>query len=417
MPRPFTRRQFLRTAGVALALPRLESFAHAATVTPPRRMIAVCSCLGLVPEAFFPKEAGAGYSLSPYLEILKEHRDDFSVISGLSHPDVSGGHSTEVSFLTAAPGPGGANFRNSISLDQFVVERLKPNTRFPFLALSSYSSSLSFSPSGVQIPSETKPSAVFAKLFLNGTMKKIEQQVNRLCDDQSVLDTVLGEANRLRRKVSVPDRERLDQYFSAVREVEQRLAAAKEWTNRPKPKVSVPPPRDIANTSDTIGRTRLMFDLAHLAFETDSTRIITLKVDVMPAVPPIAGVNLDHHNLSHHGKDPDKLAQLRLIETAQLAALRDFLAKLHASKEQGENLLNSTAVLYGSNLGNASSHDTKNLPILLAGGGFRHGKHLTFDTRNNTPLCNLYVSLLQRMGVEADRFATGRSRLNGLELV
>jgi hypothetical protein len=216
--------------------------------------------------------------------------------------------------------------------------------------------------------------------------------------------------------VSATDRERLDQYFTAVREVEEQLVKSQEWSKRPKPKVSVAPPRDVASLADIIGRTRLMFDLAHLAIQTDSTRFITLKIDVVGAVPPIAGVKLDHHNLSHHGKDPEKLQQLQRIEVQQLTALGDFLGKLKQSKEGGETLLDRTMVLYGSNLGNASSHDTKNLPILLTGGGLKHGKHLAFDRKNNVPLCKLYVSMLQRLGAEVDRFGSGSGRLAGLEL-
>jgi hypothetical protein len=159
-----------------------------------------------------------------------------------------------------------------------------------------------------------------------------------------------------------------------------------------------------------------MLDLAHLAFQTDSTRFITLKIDVVPYVPPIDGVTLDHHNLSHHGQDPDKLRQLHLVETAETEALRDFLAKLRQAPEAGGSLLDRTAVLWSSSLGNASSHDNHNLPALLAGGGFKHGQHLAFDRKNNEPLCKLYVSLLQRLGAEVDAFGSGKGRLSGLEL-
>jgi hypothetical protein len=379
-------------------------------------MIAVCAALGLCPDYLFPTGSGRRYELTPYLSVLKEFRDSLTVCSGLSHPDVGGGHGAEVCFLTAARGPGSGSFRNSISLDQFAVDRLKPDTRFPCLVLSTDSSSISFGPAGVQIPPDTRPSALFARLFLEGKPDEVARQVNRLRDRRSVLDAVRGQALQLEKRVSTGDRERLDQYFSAVREVEQRLAGAQAWSRRPKPKVSVPPPRDVASNADVVGRTRLMLDLAHLAFQTDSTRLITLKIDVTAGVPPVPGVSLDHHNLSHHGKDPEKLKQLRLVETQQVTALRDFLARLKQAREGGGTLLDRTMVLYGSNLGNASSHDTKNLPILLAGGGFKHGQHLAFDRQRNAPLCKLYVSMLQRLGVEVDRFASGSGRLGGLEL-
>jgi hypothetical protein len=409
---------FLRSAGVSLGLPLLESLTPLVRGVPiekPRRMIAVCAGLGLCPDYLFPATSGRDYKLTPYLSVLKDYRDSLTICSGLSHPDVGGGHDAEVCFLTAASRPGSGSFRNSISLDQFAVEKLKPNTRFPSLVLSTYSGSISFNRGGVQIPPDTRPSVVFARLFLEGKREEVARQVNQLKDRRSILDTVRDQAKQLQKKVSTSDRERLDQYFTAVREVEQRLVSAQEWSKRPKPKVSVPPLRDIPSIADIVGRTRLMFDLAQLAFQTDSTRLVSLRIDVVGVVPPIPGVSLDHHNLSHHGKDPEKLKQLQRIETQQLVALRDFLGKLKQAKEGGETLLDRTMVLYGSNLGNASSHDTKNLPILFAGGGFKHGQHLAFDRKNNTPLCKLYVSMLQRLGVEVDRFASGSGRLSGLE--
>jgi hypothetical protein len=411
-----TRRTFLRAAGVTLALPLLESQpARAGAAARPYRMIAVCAGLGLCTDYLFPTTAGRGYALTPYLSVLKEFRDRLTVCSGLSHPDVAGGHLAETCFLTAAPRPGSNSFRNSISLDQVAVEKLKPDTRFPSLVLSTHSTSVSFNQAGVQIPPETRPSVLFARLFLEGRREEVQRQVNRLRDQRSILDTVRGQARQLEKKVSATDRERLDQYFTAVREVEQQLVRAQAWSARPKPRVAAQPPRDIANISDSIGRTRLMFDLAHLAFQTDSTRFVTLRIDVVAGVPPIPGVTQDHHNLSHHGKDPDKLRQLRLVETQQLTALRDFLGKLKQAKEGNETLLDRTMVLYGSHLGNASSHDTNNLPILFAGGGFRHGQHLAFDRKKNVPLCKLYVSMLQRLGIETDRFSSGTGRLAGLE--
>ncbi len=414
-----TRRTFLRSAGVTLALPLLESLAPYSLAAPeskPRRMIAVCAGLGLCPDYLFPTTSGREYQLTPYLSVLKDFRDSFTVCSGLSHPDVNGGHDAEVCFLTAAARPGQAGFRNTISLDQFAVEKLKPDTRNPSLVLSTHSSSISFNRGGVQIPPDTRPSVLFAKLFLEGNRQEVARQVNRLKDRRTILDTVRDQARQLSKELSAADRDRLDQYFTAVREVERGLVSAQEWSKRPKPKVSAPPLRDIASMADIVGRTRLMFDLARLAFQTDSTRFITLRIDVLGVVPPIPGVTFDHHNLSHHGKDPEKLKQLQRVEIQQMAALRDFLGQLRQTKEGGETLLDRTMVLYGSNLGNASSHDTKNLPVLLAGGGFKHGQHLAFDRKNNAPLCKLYVSMLQRLGIEVDRFASGAGRLRGLEL-
>jgi hypothetical protein len=426
MKSPLSRRTFLRGASVAMALPMLESMrpamaasaaaAGAAATGGHRRMVFICATLGIHGPNFFPEAGGRDYKFSPYLEPIKAFRDDFTVLSGVSHPDVDGGHNSESSYLTAAPHPGSSSFRNSVSLDQVVAEKIGAETRFPYLALATARGSLSVTRNGTTIPSDKRPSTLFRKLFLTGTPKEVEDQVRRLKQGQSIMDTVLGQTKRLQGEVGAEDRRRLDDYFTSVREVEQRLTKAEEWSKKPKPVVNVKPPTDITNGADIIGRTRLMYDLVHLAIQTDSTRVITLAVDGMNAVPPIDGVTIDHHNCSHHGKDPEKLEQLRLIEMQQMLAFKDLIAKLKETQEGGESLLDRTMLMYGSNLGNAASHDTKNMPILLAGGGFRHGQHLAFDTGSNMPLCNLYVSMLQRMGIAADSFATGKSTLRGLEM-
>ncbi len=419
---PIGRRTFLRGSGVALGLPLLDAMTprgRAATpATSKRRMVAVCTTLGIHTPYLFPEKAGREYAPTPYLDAMKDHRDDITVVSGVSHPEVDGGHSAEASFLTCAPHPGATGFRNTISLDQFAAERMDADTRFPSLVLGTHGGgSLSWTRSGVMIPSDYSQAKVFARLFLDGTAKEVAAQVRRLKDGRSVMDAVGDRAKGLQKGVGPADRDKLDQYFTAVREVEQRLARAEEWSKKPKPKVAAKPPTDNIDRADIIGRTRLMYDLIHLALQTDSTRVVTLQVQCTGFVPTMVdGVTLGHHELSHHGKDPDKLAQLKAVETAEFAALGEFLGKLKGSKEDGETLLDRTAVLFGSNLGNASSHDTRNMPVVLAGGGFRHGQHLAFDPANNAPLGNLYVSLLQRLGVEDDSFASGRGTLRGLEV-
>ena len=205
--------------------------------------------------------------------------------------------------------------------------------------------------------------------------------------------------------------------MTSVRELETRLARDEVWCKTAKPKVNVKQPQDIPSVADLIGRTRLLFDLTHLALQTDSTRLITIMLAGSTFVPPIKGVSLGHHDLSHHGKDPGKLAQLRIVEVETMKTLRDFLAKLKQSKEADTTLLDRTTVFLGSNLGDGSSHSVKNLPVLLAGGGFKHGQHLHFNPDNPPPLCNLYVSMLQRLGVEVDKFSSGTGTLTGLETV
>lgn len=415
----FSRRRFLRGIGVGLALPFLDAMqpAHTATGAPPRRMVAICTGLGLNTENLFPTQAGRDYSPSPYLQILKDYRNDMTVISGLSHPLVDGGHSSEACFLTGAPHPGQPTFRNHISIDQVALEQTSPDTRFPCLVLSTASTiGMSFTRSGVMIPADSSPAAVFRRLFIEGNRQETELQMARIREGESVMDRVQDETLRLQKSLGPRDRERLEDYFTAVREVEKRLQQSEAWVKKPKPKVSAPPPQDIYNSADIIGRSRLLMDLISLALQTDSTRFVTVSIYGLSVVPPIKGVNQDWHNLSHHGKDPDKLAQLKLIEMELMKVYGGLLGKLKNTREMDGSLLDNTMVLFGSNLGNGSSHDTHNMPILLAGGKFRHGQHLAFDPTKNPPLCNLYVSMLQQLGVQTDRFSSGRSTLRGLEM-
>lgn len=380
-------------------------------------MVCICAPLGFYSPHFFPQQTGKDYELTPYLELLQEHRSDFTVISGLSHVGTNPGfaHQATASFLTGVPGAGKPGFRNAISLDQFAAEQIGGQTRFPSLSLSGEGLGLSWTRSGAIIPAATSPSRVFAQLFLDGRADEVQAQIRRLDDGQSVLDDVRDQAAGLRSQLGSSDRDKLDEYLSSVRALETRLLRDKGWVNTPKPKISAEPPQDIANAADLIGRTRLLFDLTHLALASDSTRLITIMLQGSTAAPPIPGVSLGHHDLSHHGKDPGKLEQLQKVEQETIKTIRDLLAKLKGTQEGEANLLDRTMVFMGSNLGDASSHSVKNLPALLCGGGFHHGQHLAFDPQNPPPLCNLYVSMLQRLGIEADQFATSTGTLTGLE--
>ena len=419
------RRTFIRSAGISLALPWLDVFAEdsrrssSSGQQTPRRMVCICAPLGLHPDNFFPTQPGKGYALSPYLEILKDYRDEMTVISGLQHAGMgsSFAHQASASFLTGVPGAGRPGFRNAISLDQFAADHIGTQTRFPSLALSGEGSGgLSWTRTGALIPSDNSPSKVFARLFLEGRADEVQNQMRRLEDGRSILDDVSDQAKSLRSDLGSEDRDKLDEYLTSVRELEQRMVNDESWARKPKPKVNVEPPKDIPNAADLIGRTRLLFDLTHLALQTDSTRLITIMLAGSTFAPPIKGVTLGHHDLSHHGKDPGKLAQLKIVEVETMKTVRDLLAKLQQSKEGGSNLLDRTSVFLGSNVGDGSSHSTKNLPVLLAGGGFQHGQHLPFDANNPPPLCNLYVSMLQRLGIEADKFGTSTGTLTGLEM-
>ena len=409
-----SRRAALKGAGATIALPLLDAmtpaFARAATgPTPPRRFVAVCATLGFHTPFLFPEQAGRDYALPPYLEPVKDFRDDLTVFSGLSHPDQSGanGHTSELTWLTSARRPGLAGFKNTVSLDQHIAGKIGTQTRFPYLALTTTNGdSLSWTANGVQIPGESSPAKLFKQLFVDGTPAEVAGQVRGLKRGRSVLDTVAGEAKKLDRQLGPQDRQKLDEYLTAVRGLETRLHESEGWSTRPKPKVDAKPPTDIQNRLDAIGKMKLLYDMTALALRTDSTRTVTIRLAGMNAVPVIEGVANDWHNLSHHGQDAAKISELKLIELAEFRAFAGFLGQLKGVSEQGETLLDRTAVLFGSNLGNASSHDWRNLPLVVAGGGFRHGQHLAFDRQNNTPFCNLFVALARQMGVETDRFGS-----------
>ncbi|MGB8166012.1 MAG: DUF1552 domain-containing protein [Chthoniobacteraceae bacterium] len=423
-----SRRTFLRASGVALALPLLDAmmpaFSRAAAAAPkPRRMLGVCNNLGLLPDHFFPTATGRDYALSPYLEVLAEHRNDFTVFSGVSHPDVDGGHPADNCFLTAAPHPGSGGFRNTISLDQFAAQQIGHLTRFPTLTLgvnvSQGSRSLSWTGGGVLIPCEDKASEVFKKLFLQGNAAEVNAQVRRLELGRSIMDAVADQTRSLQRDLGARDRERLDQYFTGVRDLEKRMEASKEWERKPKPVVKTAPPKEVTDPREYMEKARLMYDMARLAFETDSTRCITLMLDsVNSPVLDIPGAEITdgYHSLSHHGKSAAKLGQLESIDREHMKLLGQLFAGLKSTREGGETLLDRAMILYGSNLGNANTHVTTNLPVLFAGGRFKHGQHLAFDTERNYPLPNLFVSMLQRMGLEIDKFASSTGTMRGLEI-
>jgi hypothetical protein len=418
----FSRRKFLRGSSVLLALPFLESFARGAVKADrkPRRMLAVCNNLGLLADQFFPTTAGRDYELSPYLKELAAHRGDFSVFSGVSHPNVDGGHPADVCFLTAAPHPGSSSFRNTISLDQTIAEQIGTQTRFPSLtlAVNTRTKSLSWTGTGVAIPPEDRAATVFKELFLQGSQKQIAEQIRQLDTGRSILDTVADQARDLQRDTTPADRQRLDQYFSSVRDLENRLTASRGWEGKPKPVVKEKAPVDPNDPAEYMDKVRIMYDLARLAFETDSTRAITLMLDSVstPVLDlPDADITDGYHNLSHHGKSEKKRAQLQTIDQWHMKLLAKLLTDLQETKEQGEPLLERTMVLYGSNFGDANAHTCFNMPVILAGGGFKHGQHLAFDTQRNYPLPNLYVSMLQRLGIESDKFASSTGTMRGLD--
>jgi hypothetical protein len=428
--RHLSRRAFLHGTGALLALPWLEAMLPAfatrtqaaAATTPPRRFLAMNYGLGFHGPHLFPSEAGREYKLTPYLELLKEHRSDFTIFSGLSHAEQNGanGHTSELTWLTTAKHPGLPGFRNSISLDQLLIEKLNPDTRYHALVLNvGGNDSMSWTANGVNIPAESSPSKLFAQLFVDGTPAEVQAQLRELKRGRSILDTVNGEAKKLHRELGKRDQEKFDQYLTSVRELETRIQANEAWAQRPKPKVDAKPPTDVQDRTDIIARTRLMHDLMVLAFQTDSTRFITYKAGGMNAVPKIDGVKQDWHNLSHHGQDDMKIEELTIIEKAEFAEMARLLSLLKGVKEGARTLLDQTIVLAGSNLGNASSHSWRDVPVIVAGGGFKHGQHVVAGGKgnDNARFANLFVQIAHRLDVGIDRFGSSTApSVKGFEL-
>ena len=418
MRHPLTRRTALKASGIAITLPWLESMACGSVSdsgASPQRMVLICSTLGLYSPALFPSHPGRNYRTTEYLKILENHRKDFTLIGGLSHPDQSGKdpHDSEITWLTSARNPGLGGFKNTISVDQFAASQVGNQTRFRSLSLSTFTQkSQSYTTNGVMIPANEKPSAVFEKLFLKGSPREIKKNRQYLAQGRSLLDFVGEQTKALKRKSSTRDHRQLDEFFQAVRKAESDLAESEAWMDRPKPDVNLEKPKDIVDPSDLIGRTQALFNLIPLILETDSTRIVSVVIQGQSTVPKIQGVNAGHHPLSHHGRDPDKIKQLKIIEGRILNCFGSLLNGLGNTTEKGRRLLDSTSVLFGSNLGNANAHDPRNLPILVAGGGFEHGKYVSFDRLNNRPLCNLFVSLLNQFGLETEQFGTSTGPLD-----
>jgi hypothetical protein len=410
-----SRRAMLRGAGITLGLPMLEAmtpaFAAVKETKQAKRFVGVSMSLGLHNPNLVPEGSGRDYKPSRYLQSIQDLRNDFTVVSGSSHPGVSGGHTAEGSIYTACPNARGATSRNTISLDQLMAKQLGHETRFPSLVLNTNSqTSPSYTENGSMIPAENSAMRLFTRLFVNDSPAEQERQAELIRSGRSVMDVVGAEAKTLQRELGAGDRDKLDAWFTSVRDLEKRLAANEAWTHRPKPKVALKPPAKIPRDNE-VAVDGIFLDIIHMALATDSTRFVTLHI-TGNNVQGIEGVKEAYHNLSHHGMDEEKLAQLAIVEQGVINQWGGFLRKLKADK-----LLNDTMVLLTSNLGNASAHDNKNMPVLFAGGGFKHGQHLAFDQKDNYPLPNLYLSALHRLGLQDESFATSEAEMDGLVTV
>lgn len=414
---PLNRRTFLRGTGITLALPFLDAMrpvfgAAAKTATAesavPRRMVCIQTNQGIMPQFFFPEKVGRDFALTPYLQKLAAHRDQLTVFSGVSLPGVTGGHQAEKCFITGTPHPDQNGFRNEISLDQLAAEHIGHLTRHPslVLAVTTENQTLSYTRNGSPIPAERSPKKLFEKLFVQGKPEEVTAAVEALRQGRSMMDFISEETARLNRTLSKADQSRMDQYLTSVRELEKRMESSESWEQKPKPVIAAKQPEDITEGMRFVEKSTQIFDLMKLAIETDSTRIISLFLDTTII-----------HNITHHGGRPEVIAELRGHEEGLFGSLNGFLTALAGSKEGDETLLDRTQVLYGTCMGSANSHSNVNLPALIAGGGFKHGQHLAFDTKNNHNLATLYVSMLQRLGIEADAFASATTTMTGLEMV
>jgi hypothetical protein len=419
---PLHRRTFLKAAGVCIGLPLLDAMLpiglgaeRTAAALRPRRMLLISRPLGYHAPYFFPEKAGKDYELTRYLKPLAAARADLTVFSGMSHRGYPGGHHAEVALFTGVAPEGVRNMndiRNTISLDQEVAERVGRETRFPYLSLGGGGTgALSWNRKGVKVPAEGRATEVFKQLFINGTPAEVAREVERIRSGQSILDGVRDQAKGLAQALGPADRERLDLMLTSIREAEQRLQQDQAWVQKPKPKVAARPyTDDYLADQRKIVRDRQWLDLVHLALQTDSTRVVALWLWSYGPVD-LPGVLIGHHDATHHGQDEAKIKQLALIEEAEMKLFGDFLVRMKKTDDGGVPLLDQTITFYGSNLGNGSAHSCENLPIILAGGGFRHAGHVAFDRKDNKPLSNLFVRMLHQMGIDLDKFGSSAGRL------
>jgi hypothetical protein len=403
--RLLSRRTMLRAGGVAIGLPLLDAMVplglgaetKAANLSP-RRMVLIGRYLGTHAPFLFPEKTGLDYESTRYLKLLDDHRGRFTLFSGISHPGHYHHGADPGLFTGVAAEVLYKDHRNTVSLDILAAEQVGRETRFPCIGLDD---AHAYNRKGVRVPSSGNPTDVFRQLFVDGTPDEIARELQRLRHGRSILDGVREQARDLARNLGAGDRERLDNLLASIREAEERLARDEAWVTRPKPKVDYKPREE----RNLIERSRQWFDMIHLALQTDSTRIINLNLWSTGAVN-VGGVNVIHHDASHHGQDDSKIELLAKVEEAEYRVFNEFLTKLQGSSEGDESLLDRTMVFHGNSLGNASAHTSTNLPIILAGGGFKHAGHVMYDRENNRPLSNLYVRMLHQMGIEADTFGT-----------
>ena len=413
-----SRRLFLKAAGVSIALPCLESLAGPArrAEKPAMRMVCIASALGMNPEAFFPKSFEPDYQLSPTLGSLAPLRKDFTVFSHMDHPGIFTKHGAMNSLLSGVDAKKATAGQN-VSMDQVAAAHIGYQTRFPSVHISlGGSQGASWTASGIKVREESDPLDLFRKLFVNDPVAARQARKLELERQGSVLDLVRSQAARLEKRANPADRRKLDEYLTAIREAESRIQGIRRWQDIPKPKVEFDDSVSAHGNMDYPTLSPLMFDLLFLAIQSDSSRVFTAGFGMHNHVIEINGITDGYHGITHHGNLPDRLRQLRIIDAFYIEQMARFMTKLKNTQTASGKLLDETMVFFGSCLGDASRHSNRDLPIILAGGGFKHGSHVNAMQRSGqqTPLNNLFTTMLQRFGVEIDHFnnATGTVELS-----
>ncbi len=420
------RRFLLCSLGTTLALPGLPSLS-ARTVgqgsavqlakgagAGARRFVAVGNLLGFQVKQLFPTTAGAEYEQTTLLEPLWDNRRNLTVFRGLDH-GLKGGHFAVHSFLSGVLHSEAQNRPDgNVTIDQYLADEVGFQTRFPSLTVGSESGihggcQIAWTRSGVRVPPITNPSQLFDKLFVSESRERQENRTRENGVQASILDSVLEEANRLSRQVNHEDRDKLNEYLSSVRDVEKRLEMRRRWSNQPKPEAPFERPANRNAVEDL----PLLYEMIALALHTDSTRIATLEIGG-DFLPQNLGIDKSHHSLSHHGNDPEAISSLVALEKYQIQHFSKFVSRLESLNDGERTLLESTIVLFGSGMGDANTHKNSDLPILLAGGGYKHGefRQVPHEGLNKVPLCNLYVDIAQRMGAEAASFGNSTGRFS-----
>lgn len=411
----FDRRKFLVSVG--LALPILESLAPRVRAAAPgavERLVCVGTYLGFHRDAFFPESTGSTYTLPPLLAPLAPFRDRLTILSGLDHRGRNGHQGWKAWMSGSATG--------SVSMDQVVARAIGERTRFDSLQVTcgtpAEEAVISFTPEGIPLPMIGRPSVLYKTLFRSADDNARLDYI--LGGNRSVLDGALEEARQLDRQISGHDRQKLGEYFASVRDVEKKIQKQRDWLDRPTPKAEYAlPEADPVAPDLSLECESIIYDLMALALSTDSTRVLTFTIPRWSQVFTLGGRKLSagYHGLSHHGNEPRKIAEYNLVGREHVRRFAEFLAKLDAATDaQGRPLLDTTAVVFGSGMGDSNTHDNSNLPMLVAGGPLRHGAHHRIDRDATTPLLlgDLYLTLMRQLGVEAESFAGAGNNLDAL---